>query len=202
MCNSAASQESSGSPSSLSAPCSSSSCNVGLLFSTFNFKHFFPLLLLSPEQAPMLNLHLSWLCDQTCRAFTPSQLHTHISCGPGCSTCSSILEEEAECCLLISVPVNTLSFESNHELNYPLCVILTGTHSSREGAGPALPSSPLLPLANQCRAHSSSHFLRVDFECSMVPQTTHFTGSGTESISFRLNQIKYSNESNNYLNLS
>lgn len=32
----------------------------------------------------------------------------------------------------------------------------------------------------------------------VVLEATHFTDSGIESISLQLNQIKYSNESNNY----
>lgn len=145
--------------------------------------------------------HLCWLCGQTCWALTLCKLHTDAPCGPGCSACSAILEEEAECCLLISIPVNTSPLrETTSWIIFSLSSSLAPTAAG--GAGPALLLSPFLPLANHCRAHSSSDFLRADFECSMVLQTTHFTGSGTEKISLQLNQIKYSNESNNYLNLS
>lgn len=97
---SAASPESSRSPSSVPASHSSSSsynadCSSWLLFSTFNFNHFPPLLFQSPEQASVLNSRFSWLCGQTWWALTLlSQWHAHVPCGPDCSTCSAILEEE------------------------------------------------------------------------------------------------------------
>lgn len=164
MHSSAASQESSCSPSTVPASCSSSynkDCSSWLLFSTFNLNHFPSLLLKSPEQASVLNPHLCWLCGQTCWALILSQLLTHVPCSPGCSTCSAILEEKAECCLLNSIPVNTSPLRATRSWII-LCVILTGTHSGR-GCRTSTPIIAFSPINKQCRAHSSPVFLKVDF---------------------------------------
>lgn len=165
--NSAASQESSCSPSSVRASFYSSSsynidCSSWLFFSTFNLNHFSPLTFtksrtsISAETPPLLALWSNLLSFDPLPAAHRCSLWPRLQCllcHPGRG--GWMLSADQHSC-------EHISFERNHELNYILSVILTGTHSSR-GCRTSTPIITFSPISKPLQGSQQLRFSESRF---------------------------------------